>query len=329
MEDPWLSQVADALQLSIEDLQGAIQDGKTIATLAQEKSMDLTTLVDTLVKSASDRYTQDVSSGKLTQEQADQNLSDLKKALSEWFTTGTMSDLLKSNRSIPELGLVADALGINEAGLQEALKNSKTLAELAKEKSISLDILISTVMTKRSETIKQEVTDGKLTQDEADKIISDLKTNLTEWYNTGTLPAAWQRGGGMRIGMDEIAKALGMTEDELNTALKANKTISQIAEGKSISLDILAGTLLTRYTDQLKKEVTDGKLTQTEADQKLATIKSDLVKQLESGNLNFGQNPDGVNTSGGVPGKPNGTPPASGPGLNNNRLTPAPTSSNS
>jgi hypothetical protein len=302
--NPWISQIAQALSMSADDLQTAISSGKTIEALAKEKSVDLSTLIDTLLKTVSDRYAQDVTAGKMTQTEADSKLSEMKTALNEWFTTGKMPDSLNMQPVAREFVIVADVLGTTTTDLQAALDKGQKIADLVTAKSLTLDTFISAVVTKRTEELTKSVTDGKMTQTDADKAISDLKTALTDWYNTNEFPAAWKQH--MRVNKEELAKALGLTVDELDTALKAGKTVSDLATAKSLTLDALATTLLASVTEKMTADVTAGKMTQADADKQLASMKADLIAVLQSGKLD-----DGQGGPAGMP--PAGTPPAGAP----------------
>ncbi len=317
--DPWLSQIAEVLSMDVQDLESALKSGSTIETLAQKQSVDLDTLIDTLAENYSERFTKDVTDGKLTQAEADQNLSDLKAALEEWFTSGTRPDSLASEMQplSQELRLVADALDMSDVELQTALDGGKTLADLVKAQNLSLANLIKAVSSKYSETFAQMITDGKMTQSDVDKMLADLEANLTEWYNSGEMPAAWQqRGGGVRVGVQEVADALGMTAEDLQSALDSGTTIAQLVQKQGTTLDVLATTLLERFSEQLDKSVSDGSMTQAEADQKLADMKTDLMTRLESGQL------DMVGPGGGMPAGGQGGDAPGGPGAGPNGAAP-------
>jgi hypothetical protein len=63
-----------------------------------------------------------------------------------------------------------------------------------------------------------------------------------------------------------VAKALGMTLDELNMQLRSGKTIAQIAQSKDISLTKLHDDVQAAHKALLQQAVKDGKLTQAQAD---------------------------------------------------------------
>jgi hypothetical protein len=98
---------------------------------------------------------------------------------------------------------------------------------------------------------------------------------------TPTQPAApgfgpgWMHGGfgGLTLNADwhnqmqgAIAKALGMTLDELNAQLRAGKTIAQIAQSKNIDLQKLHDDVQAAHKALIQQAVKDGKLTQAQAD---------------------------------------------------------------
>jgi hypothetical protein len=114
---------------------------------------------------------------------------------------------------------------------------------------------------------------GRITQAQADTHLANAQTRITEMVNS-TMPAGGEKGG-MRGGhggasLSVAAKALGMDEAALRTELQAGKTISAVAASKNIALSVVADALLADEKAKLAQAVTDGKLTQAQADEKLA-----------------------------------------------------------
>lgn len=67
-----------------------------------------------------------------------------------------------------------------------------------------------------------------------------------------------------------LAKALGMTLDEFNTALAAGQTPYTLAQTKGVDIATLQAAMTTGMSEAFKQAVKDGKLTQTQADTMLA-----------------------------------------------------------
>ena len=96
-----------------------------------------------------------------------------------------------------DLAAAATALGMTEADLRTAVQSGKTLAAIAKEKNVSVDTLIAALVKAEKERIAKEVTDGHLTQAQADERVADLTKRITERVNQ-TRPTGdkGKRGGG-------------------------------------------------------------------------------------------------------------------------------------
>jgi hypothetical protein len=77
--------------------------------------------------------------------------------------------------------------------------------------------------------------------------------------------------GGMHTPVWEgLAKALGMTVEELDAELSSGKTLLQIAEEQNVSQEELAAALEKSVQEGLDQAVADGVLTQEQADALLA-----------------------------------------------------------
>jgi hypothetical protein len=71
-----LSTVATTLNMSEDDLRAALDAGSTIADVAAQQGVDVQTVIDAVVADQQAHVADDVASGRLTQDQADQILAD-------------------------------------------------------------------------------------------------------------------------------------------------------------------------------------------------------------------------------------------------------------
>jgi DNA-binding CsgD family transcriptional regulator len=83
----------------------------------------------------------------------------------------------------------------------------------------------------------------------------------------------------------EAATALGMTEAELTTELKARKSITDVAKAKNIDLDAVIAKLTASFKAHLDEEVASGKHTQAEADAKLAEFSTRVTTMVNAPGL--------------------------------------------
>lgn len=109
----------------------------------------------------------------------------------------------------------------------------------------------------------------------------------------GTAPLNGPRGGmmgGYGIGPigpvwagDNVAKVLGMTEEQILAELRAGKSLVQIAEAKGVSKDALAEAILADHKVKLDAAVAAGRLTKEQANAMAERMQAQVKAMLESG----------------------------------------------
>lgn len=96
-----------------------------------------------------------------------------------------------------------------------------------------------------------------------------------------------------------IATALSMTEAELRTELVAGKSIAQVAQAKNIDVQVVVDAITTKRKIKIASHVADGKLTQAQADAKLAQLETRVNEMVTK---------PGLSAKGGPGGRPDGRP---------------------
>ena len=134
-------------------------------------------------------------------------------------------------------------------------------------------------VSKIKEALSGLVTDGTLTQAEADKVATTLAEKLPARGPGG--PGGHGRGFGRGPGLEAAAEAIGITVEELHTQLHAGKTLAQIAEAEGVSKATLIDKLVTAAEAKLAEAVTSGRLTQAEADAKKADLRARITEQVD------------------------------------------------
>jgi polyhydroxyalkanoate synthesis regulator phasin len=121
------------------------------------------------------------------------------------------------------------------------------------------------------------VDDGSLTQEQADEVATTLSD------------AGLGHGGhhgGDRIGLETAADALGLTEAELRTALESDGTsLADVAQAQGVDVGTLVDALVQAQQDRIAQAVEDGRLTQAEADQRLADLEARVTERVNSDDL--------------------------------------------
>ena len=197
-----------------------------------------------------------------------------------------------------DLSVAATYLGLTESELQTQLQSGKTLAQVANATDgKSADGLIDALVASAKKNIAADVSSGRLTQAQADKILSDLKQHITARVNSTGPPGGPRGRGGPHGGLDAAATYLGLSESDLRTQLQSGKTLGEIADATSgKSKAGLIAALIAAEKSHLAQAVKDGHLTQAQADAMSANIES-RVTDLVNGTM---------------PARPDGPPPGDG-----------------
>ena len=155
-----------------------------------------------------------------------------------------------------------------------------------------------------SDALAKLVTDGTITQAQSDAVAKALADALPARGDGGQ--GGIRRGSGIGRGNEitVVATALGVTDAELRTALHGGRTIAQVAATKGVAIDTITAALKADLQTRVATAVTDGKMTQAQADQILADADTHLTNLVNgTGGHGFGGG-RGVGGPGGMHGQP-------------------------
>jgi hypothetical protein len=126
------------------------------------------------------------------------------------------------------------------------------------------------------------VDDGTITAAQLDAIVAKLATaEPTKGFGDH---GPGRRGGGIAwVDVDAVATALGMTSDDVRTALRDGTTLKALAESKGKTDKDVIDVLVAATKQQLDAKVADGSMTQAEADAKLAEATSRITDMVDNG----------------------------------------------
>jgi ribosomal protein S13 len=193
------------------------------------------------------------------------------------------------------LATVAVGVALADTPATTALQSGQGIAQtflgnLASALGISQSTLTSALNTAATNTVNQEVASGKITQQQASKILARISSGKFSFMGMGFGKPGSVAGsvyghrrprgamGGFMI-MKPLASALGMTSQNLMSSLRSGQTISDLASAKNLTVAQLESTILTSIQTQLQQAVTNGKMTQAQETQ----IYSKLQQNINSG----------------------------------------------
>lgn len=163
------------------------------------------------------------------------------------------------------LSVAATALGVTEEELLTALQDGQSMAQVAADQGVEVQTVIDALVADATTRLEDAI-DG-------------LPDRMTELVNAEGPRGFGSHGGpggrhGRGPGLDGAAAAIGITEDELGTALQDGSTIAEVADANGVDAQTVIDALVANASDHLDEEVTEGDLTEAEAADRKASLES-------------------------------------------------------
>jgi hypothetical protein len=169
------------------------------------------------------------------------------------------------------LAAAADAIGISEADLRTALESGQSIAQVAEANDVDVQTVIDAMVAEAT--------------DHLEAAIDELPNRITDLVNREGLPERGGPGGGGPRGgpggggpgrLDAAAAAIGISVDDLRTAVQDGATVAAVAADNDVDVQTVIDALVAAATTHLDGTVADGRLTEAEATQR----KADLVERI-------------------------------------------------
>ena len=175
-----LDVAAEAIGISEEDLRAALEDGKTIAQVAEELDVDVQTVIDALVAAATERLEELEAS-------LPERISELVNNPMPAFGEGHPVRGPGGPGFGPMLGAgldaAAEALGIEVSELHDALRDGKSIADVAAENDVDVQDVIDALVAAGTEAIDDAVAAGKIDEERAAELKDNLSDRVTAFVN--------------------------------------------------------------------------------------------------------------------------------------------------
>ncbi|TML44914.1 MAG: hypothetical protein E6G19_06565 [Actinobacteria bacterium] len=169
---------------------------------AKQLGVEPSALSAALKKAAENRVDEAVVAGRLTQAQGDELKQRIESGDVPLFG-GPGFGFHERGALFGGLDAAASYLGLTDAQVRSDFRSGKSLADIADAQGKSVDGLVQAIVDAAKTKIAAAVAAGRLTQSQADSILSGLKSHVTDFVNR-TPPRFGLhngfRGGGVRGG---------------------------------------------------------------------------------------------------------------------------------
>ena len=186
-----LAAAAKYLGLSESDLRSKLEAGQSLADVAKAQSKDLAGLEQAILDAAKADLDKAVADTDLTQSQADDILANLKSHIDD-IANGSLRFRGPGGPGGPvhvgrafgaDLSAAAKYLGLSESALRTKLRAGDSLAAVAKAQGKDVSGLQDAIVADAKADLDKAVADKRLTQSQADDILSGLKAHVDDVVN--------------------------------------------------------------------------------------------------------------------------------------------------
>ncbi len=178
------------------------------------------------------------------------------------------------------LAAAADAIGVEPATLVSALRDGRTIADVAEAHGIDPADVVDAIVADERARLDRLVQDGVLSQQEADERAADLEQRVTDLVN-GDLPmpdvrmpivghpGLWGFADGP---LAAAADAIGIRPAELLSEVASGATVAEVAEDHGVAVSDVVDAIVGALQDRLDAATRNGWITSDEADERAADL---------------------------------------------------------
>jgi 3-hydroxyacyl-CoA dehydrogenase len=181
--------VSEATGLDNATILPQAREGSTLAQIVEANGGNVDAVIDAAVASATQEINTLVSENKLTQERADALIGTLET---------TYTNMV--NNSLPQrpgrgqplarivgrgvLQLAAEQTGLEVRAIAEQIRGGSSLADILTTNGVDVNTFIDDVVAQADTKLDEAVQNGRVTQEQADERIAQLRERLTERIHT-------------------------------------------------------------------------------------------------------------------------------------------------
>ena len=186
---PLFGGLLDELNIDRDTLIGELQAGSTVAEAITAAGGDPQAAVAAALAQVETRLAAAVENGRLTQEQADAHQAQAELRLTEMLDNSPLENRIVLQIIPSALELAVDETGLTRADLRQQIANGATLADILAEHEVDQAAFVDTLVERAAARLNVQVVDGKLTQEQADALLGDLRATIELRLTTGATQA--------------------------------------------------------------------------------------------------------------------------------------------
>jgi hypothetical protein len=186
-----------------------------------------------------------------------------------------------AGRQRPLLQAIMDATHLTLADLLADRRGGKSLADVISENGGNVDSIIAQAVAAETAQISTSVTNGRLTQAQADRLIAALQPLYERIVN-----GQWQQQmiyERIRAGLVLLAaQETGLRPEDVASQIRGGASLADVLTAHNVNVDTFINGAAARVQARLNVLVVDGTITQAQADQDLAKFRDALTQRINN-----------------------------------------------
>ncbi len=184
------------------------------------------------------------------------------------------------------VGTASEELGLSRSDLVDELRAGNSIAQVAESQGVDVSDIVSAIVGKVANGLNRAVENGRMTQEVADSRLGNISEKVAKAmervpnFEQQRAEGKWRGHGGVRGLLMVAAGELDMTPAELVAELRDGKTIAEVAEAQGVNVDDIVDAMVEKVGDRLDTAVENGRLTQEEADGRLAMFEEKVTERV-------------------------------------------------
>jgi hypothetical protein len=183
------------------------------------------------------------------------------------------------------LWTVIEETGLDIHDVMQQLRDGSTLAEVVEANGGDVQAVIDAAVAAASERLNEAVSNGRITQEQADLRLSEFEAAVEEAVHSGRPGGPTVRGlvrGGEHILAQAVAEATGLEVSDLLPLLREGSTLAEIAEENGADVDAIIADGVADATERIEASVANGGLTREQADELIANLETLFTNAMTS-----------------------------------------------
>ncbi len=184
--------IADTLGMSLDELKAELKAGNTLEEIAAAQGVDLSEIAEALYDYGVEQVETALAEDKIDQDQADRILATLTERRDACVDEGQCNFFKQRSQHRKQLRRrlhrahpLAEALGMTRVELAQALRSGQSLEEVVATQGLSMADLAQILYEQGVERVEIALAEGKINQDQADRILTKLTEGRDVCINEG------------------------------------------------------------------------------------------------------------------------------------------------